>query len=404
MDREEYVLGNIFHLNKISGRIIDKHGNAEHIPFSGFEKLDPVLNNEILFEKLIKAGNRGRQKKYVVYDDNGFLYYVYCEAEYYIIWGPVTLENKSVYEQHLYEKSNNVNAAMDIPLICDIQKMEEIVMFAHGLLKQEYENSVTIEYIENEQKKQHEFMADLSEYRLSNAENAKNHYSFAEEDHMWKLILSGDELSEFHKKSQHLVDSIVEGIGTMSELQKKEAEYKIVSAITLLTRYAIMSGVNDEEAYALSDVSLQRLSKKSSVIEMEEVFKQAVTRFIELNRQNLKNKKNHSVYVEQSREYIAKHIYEKISVTEIASNVGLHPTYLSKIFSEEMGMSIMKYIMNEKINISCNLLKYSDRSISTVAEYINLAPQSYFTKVFKNVMGQTPAKYRKTHFDVNFIQ
>ena len=101
---------------------------------------------------------------------------------------------------------------------------------------------------------------------------------------MWKMIMNGEELSEFHKKSKIIVDDIINGIGVMSESQKKEAEYKIVSAITLVTRYAIMSGVDDSAAYALSDVSLQKLSKAKNVLEMEDVFKQAMLKFIELNQ------------------------------------------------------------------------------------------------------------------------
>lgn len=67
-------------------------------------------------------------------------------------------------------------------------------------------------------------------------------------------------------------------------------------------------------------------------------------------------------------------------------------------------MTLTDYILREKIQISCNLLKYSDRSIAVVAAYINLSPQSYFTKVFKRVTGETPAQYRRTHTDKSFIE
>lgn len=60
--------------------------------------------------------------------------------------------------------------------------------------------------------------------------------------------------------------------------------------------------------------------------------------------------------------------------------------------------------MQEKIRISCNLLKYSNRSIAIIAEYMNLSPQSYFTRVFKKVTGETPARYRRTHVDKNFLE
>lgn len=404
MKREEYILSNMYHLYKLAGRILDKEGKVTVMPFDVFAECDPVSSNGKLREKLMEIGKSGICEEYKIYDDGGYLYYVFCTVEKYIIWGPVILEEISKFEKKLYGKKNGVTGKICIVSINDIRKVEEIVSFAHGLLFEEYEKTVEIEYIKNEQKSQSKLMSDLSEYSLQNSEWGREHYSFEKEDQMWKMIMNGEELSEFHKKSKIIVDDIINGIGVMSESQKKEAEYKIVSAITLVTRYAIMSGVDDSAAYALSDVSLQKLSKAKNVLEMEDVFKQAMLKFIELNQISRKKGGIYSRYIEQVREYIAKHVYRKISIAQIADEIGLHPNYLSKIFSEEMGMTMMEYIMQEKIRISCNLLKYSDRSIAEIAEYISLAPQSYFTRVFKNIKGETPAKYRKTHFDINFIE
>ena len=40
----------------------------------------------------------------------------------------------------------------------------------------------------------------------------------------------------------------------------------------------------------------------------------------------------------------------------------------------------MAYVMREKVQISRNLLKYSNRPVAVIAEYMNLSPQSYFTE------------------------
>jgi len=48
-------------------------------------------------------------------------------------------------------------------------------------------------------------------------------------------------------------------------------------------------------------------------------------------------------------------------------------------------------------------LEYSDKSISMIAEYLNMAPQSNYTRVFKKVMDISPAQYRKEHQTVQSV-
>ena len=52
-------------------------------------------------------------------------------------------------------------------------------------------------------------------------------------------------------------------------------------------------------------------------------------------------------------------------------------------FSKTNGNDLDGLYYAGKIQVSCNLLKYSNRSIAIIAEYMNLSPQSYFTRVFK---------------------
>ena len=190
--------------------------------------------------------------------------------------------------------------------------------------------------------------------------------------------------------------------GIIAESQKKSMEYTAVIFIALLTRHVITAGLNETEAYRLSDVSLQELSGAENIMDIECICRNSIWQFISMVREHRESGKGESVYIVQSKDYIAKHIFEKISLKEIADEVGVHPAYLSRLFSEQTGVGILHYILQEKIRISCNLLKYSGKPIAVIAEYVNLSPQSYFSKVFKKMMDQTPAQYRKEHPNKNF--
>lgn len=166
-----------------------------------------------------------------------------------------------------------------------------------------------------------------------------------------------------------------------------------VCTITLSTRSAIRAGVLETRAYEISDIVLQQLSRAKNVLEMSRILEKGMGKLDEEICAAL-NDSNTNIYVEKSKNYIARHIYEKIQLEDVAKEIPLNPSYLSRVFKQNTGLNISQYILQEKIAISCNLLKYSDASIARIAEYMNLQPQSYFTKVFTQVKGISPGKYR----------
>lgn len=405
MDKTVYLLKYIYQLFGISGRVLDGEGKPSALPFSGFEKIDPVLGSPELLRNLQKTGKTA-ENKYRACNDDNYWYYVFHKSGLYVIWGPISFEEHSKYEQQLYCKKRGVQGTnAGIPLM-DFWRMEEIIAFVHGLIFEEYDNRVVFDSEKNMKKLAGEVFPRRLEYGLQNAEWGMEHHTFTDEKRFYKWMIEGEPLeeNEFAFWGETGFHNMRSAPGVMAESQRKNAEYSVVASITLSTRYAIAAGVNENEAYALSDVILQTLAKAETVVEMMKILEYAFREFARLGRDAKAKSEKHSLYVERSRDYIAGHIYEKLSLKQIADKVGVHPVYLSRIFSGQMGMTLTDYILKEKIHISCNLLKYSNRPIAVIAEYINLSPQSYFTRVFKRVTGETPAQYRRMHTDKNFIE
>lgn len=407
MEKAAYLLKNIYRMFGLAGRMFDAKGKPLAVPFSGFEEEDPVCCSTELLAALQKAGQEVPDG-YGAYSDGSYWYYVFRSPKGCVIWGPVIFEEHSRYERHLYCKKHGVQGeCIGIPLM-DFWRAEEVIAFAHGLIFEEYERSAVFDSGRLGKKFEGELSSRRLEYALENAEWGMEHHTFADEKRAWKWLIEGEALTGNEQFFSDGVDRAFENMtgapGVMAESQRKNAEYGVVAGITMATRYAIAAGAEEREAYALSDVMLQTLAKAKTVVEMMNISEYAFREFGRLGREAKKKSETYSRYVEQSRDYIAGHIYEKLSLQQIAENVGVHPAYLSRIFSEQTGMTMTDYIMKEKIHISCNLLKYSNRSIAVIAEYINLSPQSYFTKVFKRVTGETPAQYRRTHEDKNFME
>ena len=94
---------------------------------------------------------------------------------------------------------------------------------------------------------------------------------------------------------------------------------------------------------------------------------------------------------------MGKHYREKIYLEDIAENLGVSSTYLSRLFRKETGICLQDYITEFRVERAANLLIYSNESLPRIAEYVNFPSQSYFGKVFKKYKQMTPRKYRELH-------
>ncbi len=92
--------------------------------------------------------------------------------------------------------------------------------------------------------------------------------------------------------------------------------------------------------------------------------------------------------------YIHIHLYQKITLSELAEEAGIHKDYLASIFKKETGKTIVEYIREERIKNGCELLKKTDLSLQDVAFHLGYEDYSHFSKVFKKQMGISPHKYK----------
>ena len=108
-----------------------------------------------------------------------------------------------------------------------------------------------------------------------------------------------------------------------------------------------------------------------------------------------------SLHVKKSADYIYEHLHESITLADIAKAEGVNPSYLSKLFSKELGMGVKDYIIKAKIETSKNILRYSDFSILDISISLGYSSQSAFTSAFRKEVGMTPKKYRDMYYDGN---
>ncbi|MBP1995154.1 helix-turn-helix domain-containing protein [Paenibacillus eucommiae] len=102
-------------------------------------------------------------------------------------------------------------------------------------------------------------------------------------------------------------------------------------------------------------------------------------------------------YVTQAIRLLEVEFSRNISLTSIADQLQLSPSYFSRIFKEYTGQSFSEYVTALRIEHGKKLLVDSDMRIMDIGERIGYHKTNYFSKVFKESTGLTPGEYRKMH-------
>lgn len=114
--------------------------------------------------------------------------------------------------------------------------------------------------------------------------------------------------------------------------------------------------------------------------------------FLELQ----KNQKELSVnLVERVLGYIQINYLAPINLKSIALALNISPFYLSRVFTNSIGLRLDRYINELRTNYANHLLLSSDKSITEIAFECGFETLRTFNRVYKSISSITPREYRK---------
>lgn len=99
--------------------------------------------------------------------------------------------------------------------------------------------------------------------------------------------------------------------------------------------------------------------------------------------------------VAQSINFMLEQLTKKLKLEEIAAETGLSASHFSRLFVNRTGHSPIDYFIQLKIQRACRLLDNSGWNIADASREMGFDDQFYFSRVFRKVMGMSPAEYRK---------
>lgn len=163
------------------------------------------------------------------------------------------------------------------------------------------------------------------------------------------------------------------------------------------TKQAISLGVSD---YILKPINeneiLETVKKCINAIEKEGLRQKEHEDLKTQVNEGIKNDGIRKI-IQEVIDYVEQHYNRKISLTTAAEHVYLNPSYLSKLFCEELGEPFTRFLMRVRINKAKDMLKDPRVKVYEVAERVGYNDIKYFIKVFKDIEGSTPTDYRENN-------
>jgi len=111
------------------------------------------------------------------------------------------------------------------------------------------------------------------------------------------------------------------------------------------------------------------------------------------NDYSLNDNKSSQISLVQILKYMEKN-YRTCTLSSTASFFNLHPNYLSRLLKKYTGSSYQQLVQKQKIDSAKNLLKYSELSVTEIANYVGYENVSFFYKKFKLQCDCLPGEYR----------
>lgn len=382
MTREKILLKTTVMLTQLPIRVYDRQGKE-------LEKYEIIERNEDEYEcALIEEINRRLKTEDVVTMEYDMvlpvrIYGLRGEERNYLL-GPFAYGSLESKEIKTYMRRRKI---ADFPRV----QIRESLLAANLVLNGVAGRGGEIDLFEETHSDENEEirMHSLVNEELRQSDNFQSNHTQDEENLLYQYIEQGD--VEYLRKNydyMYLRHPII-----LEDTHKNE-EYMAVIGISLASRAAIRGGLTSKEGFLINDIYLKKLSACRTIAEIHDLLREA-SLYCAAQVRKRRQAGQCNPYVERCKKRILSNLQEMVGAGELAKETGLSMDYLSKLFKRYEGVSVTEYILNVKIEAACNMLKYSDRQIGAIADYLSFGSLSYFSRVFKKKTGMSPQQYRK---------
>lgn len=304
------------------------------------------------------------------------------------LWEPVTeilIEDVNKRLEHLGVDLQEIVAAMrQLPVIPG-RKVHEAAEFLFDLLYEIGGFDPRVIRWRRERAEQQSQISELIQQRKKLSTEWK--YPLDSERQLLGKVKIGDRTGAKEILNSILGTILFKTIGDLGVLKAR-----LLELLSILSRAAVEGGVNID---VMLERNLAYVNKVMQIDSQEDLcawISTALNEFIELVYSSQDAKK--MTQIRPAINYIDANYDKDIGLTEIAGASRLSVSRLAHLFKEQMGITVIDYLGGVRIERAKQLLLATDQNCTEICFQVGYHNQSYFSRVFKTLVGVTPLQFR----------
>ena len=151
--------------------------------------------------------------------------------------------------------------------------------------------------------------------------------------------------------------------------------------------------VDHDKVKEINKLYNSKIAKDNSIRDLYETSVEFVRALSEVDRIEDSARNNH--LADKVCRYIYSNYADDIKLEDIASELYINTSYLSRMFKKVTGKSIIYFLNEFRIGKAKTYLSDTDYTIAEVGELIGIGDPSYFSSVFTKYEKMSPKKYRQ---------
>ncbi len=213
-------------------------------------------------------------------------------------------------------------------------------------------------------------------------------YPYPLEKELMQKVKSGEA-----QRAQELMQTLLNEVLLIEAGNLDLVKTTMLEVCAVLSRAAVEGGASLQQVFEKDFNYINSINGAESVQDLRLRTAELVLHFSQNVFEDLYL--GNSKLIGQSVQYIHANYMNKVSLKRLAESLHINPSYLSMHFKREMGANFTDYLNDVRIKRSKDLLITSSLSLLDISLQTGFEEQSYFTKVFKKLVGCTPNQYRR---------
>lgn len=202
-----------------------------------------------------------------------------------------------------------------------------------------------------------------------------------------------------HREFLKEMNKLCNALSACKNWHSNKAQELYYSAAVVISTYINQSRLAGQIAFKIGLTGLFRPYEAGSWKNAADYLSQLSTMILQMQ------KKDGSCILERIikklKEYIDNHITEDVSLTRLSEITGYNPSYLSRVFRQNTGITLNEYICKQKLTVITELLLDDCLSVNDIAIKAGFNSRTYFNNFFRRMTGISPQQYRKNLLRVN---